>query len=240
MNLIIDTGNTQTKIGIFDSNAVLISTEIVKNITPENINQILEKYNIKNSIHSFVANRDCETVEILKKKCNHIIFSHNTPLPITLNYKTPETLGLDRIAGVIGANTIFPENNVLVVDAGSAITFDIITNDKVFLGGNISPGINMRYKALNTFTNKLPLLEINETFQTLGQTTKDAIVSGVQYGILAEVEAYITQFEEKFSNLKVIITGGDTFFFERNLKKLIFAEPFLVLKGLNRIIEYNV
>jgi type III pantothenate kinase len=168
-----------------------------------------------------------------------IYLDRNTRLPIINNYKSKVSLGKDRIAAAVGANTIFPNSNVLVIDAGTALTFDFVSDNNEYMGGNISPGMQMRFKALKTFTSKLPLLDKSEEFYLTANNTNDAIISGVQSGIIFEMDSYINEYKKKYNDLKVILTGGDSFFFEYKLKNRIFAKPFLTAVGLNRILEYN-
>ena len=165
--------------------------------------------------------------------------TEKTNVPITVKYKTPNTLGKDRLAGVVAAAVLYPNKNVLVIDAGSCITMDYIDKNKVYFGGRISPGIEMRYNSLKKFTKNLPKLTINTSFNLIGNDTNSSIVSGVQSGILAEVETIITDLRKENESLFVVVTGGDTIFFENTLKNSIFADPFLVLKGLNEILKYN-
>ena len=134
---------------------------------------------------------------------------------------------------------MFPSTNNLIFDFGTAITIDFINANNQYLGGNISPGLNTRFKALHHYTGKLPLIEKNEHFEMTGKTTEEAIISGVQKGIVYEIEGYIREMQSSFANLNVIFTGGDAFFFEKKVKNSIFVEPMLVFFGLNRILEYN-
>jgi len=241
MNLIIDIGNTFSKIFVFDKDEIVYSTQFETGSQITDYEFFLENPQLENAIISSVSVIPDEFVLQIKKKVKKLlILSDETPLPIKNLYKTPNTLGKDRIAGIVGAYNIYPNQNVLVVDAGTAITFDIINSAGEYLGGNISPGLNMRYCALNHFTNKLPLLEKQEHFAFIGSSTDQAIIAGVQNGIIFEIEAYIEKFSTDFKQLKVILTGGDTFFFAHKLKYSIFAQPFLVAIGLNRIIKNNV
>lgn len=171
---------------------------------------------------------------------NRIVkLNHATPLPIKNNYKTPETLGYDRIAAAVGAHELFPSSPCLIIDAGTAITVDLL-HDSTFQGGCISPGIEMRFKALHQFTDKLPLLTKNQTFHYPGQNTNESIYNGVIQGVVFELEKRIELFQENFPQGKTIITGGDSFYLVKLIKKTIFAEPELVLKGLINILKYNV
>jgi len=165
--------------------------------------------------------------------------NENTPLPITIDYKTPDTLGRDRIAAVVGASFLFPMQDVLVLDAGTCLTIDFINKRKEYKGGRISPGIGMRYKALNQFTSNLPLCEFSEIRMNIGDDTNSSIISGVQKGILAEVREIINVYKMENKDTIIAVTGGDCFFFEKELKSSIFANPFLVMEGLNEILDYN-
>ena len=156
----------------------------------------------------------------------------------SINYKTPETLGNDRLAGIVGANKEYPNNNILVIDAGSCITFDFFMHGK-YCGGKISPGLQMRYDALHTFTNQLPQISISDTHFTFGNDTNSSIISGVQQGAIDEMDTVIDTFRKENKDTVVILTGGDCFFFEKALKNSIFANPFLVMEGLNEILDYN-
>ncbi|HKL32104.1 MAG TPA: type III pantothenate kinase, partial [Tangfeifania sp.] len=161
------------------------------------------------------------------------------PLPIENLYQTKDTLGKDRIAAVVGAFDLYPNTNVLVIDAGTAITFDIINEQGQYLGGNISPGLEMRFKALNKFTGRLPLVRKNDFDNLYGRTTEEAILAGVQHGIVFETDKAIETFKEFYNNLKVIITGGDAIFFDKKLKNSFFVHFNLTALGLNRILEHN-
>jgi type III pantothenate kinase len=159
-------------------------------------------------------------------------------IPIFTNYNTPETLGKDRLAGIVGANKEYPNKNILVIDAGSCITFDFFMDD-TYCGGRISPGLQMRYDALYTFTNQLPQISISDTHFMIGKDTNSSIISGVQQGAIDEMDAVIDIFRKENKDSVVILCGGDYNFFDKHLKNSIFADPFIVLKGLNIILEFN-
>lgn len=163
-----------------------------------------------------------------------------TPLPILNGYRTPETLGLDRLAAAVGARVQFPDKDLLVIDAGTAITFDLIEHCGVFLGGNISPGLRSRFRALNEFTLNLPLVEEVDHWPLIGQTTEEAIRAGVLNGMVLEMDGMIDLLKKKYPEIQTVLTGGDAGFFERRLKNHIFAKFEITLIGLNRILEYNV
>jgi type III pantothenate kinase len=168
------------------------------------------------------------------------LFSQNTSLPIINKYRTPETLGKDRLAGVVGAQHLLPACDILVIDAGTAITYDFITSSGEFIGGSISPGIAMRYKALNTYTDRLPLLNYYDNAKLIGDDTSTSIFSGVLNGAVAEMEGIIQQYREVYPGIKIILTGGDHNYFDKRLKIKTFAAPNLVLEGLNLILDFNI
>ena len=233
MNLIIDIGNTLVKYAVFNNDQLV---EILKTseIETEKVNTLIKEFDIKNVIISSVRkemnwNLDVEVIHL----------SHKTSLPINLNYKTPETLGKDRIANIVAVSEEYPNKNAVVIDAGTCITYDFINKNKEYLGGRISPGLEMRYKSLNEFTELLPKLSVSGESKFIGDDTDSSIFSGVEQGVLSEVDSLISVFRKENEDLIVVVTGGDTFFFENALKNSIFADQNLVLKGLNIILKYN-
>lgn len=239
MNLVIDIGNTFIKIFLFENRKI----SFTQKISSTDIFKIFDLVDDLNQPEKIIISSVIKLPHSFYTKINHlakkiIYLNENTKLPIINTYQS-NTLGKDRIAAAVGANTIFPDTNVLVFDAGTALTIDFITENGQYMGGNISPGMLMRFKALNTFTNKLPLLDKSEDYFLTAKNTKDAIISGVQNGIIFEIDTYIDEYRKKYTNLKAILTGGDSFFFEHKLKNRIFAKPFLTAVGLNRILEYN-
>ena len=186
-----------------------------------------------------VANQ--EIVDVLMQKSIHFMeLTAGTAIPIRNLYKTPETLGKDRLAAIVGAYGLFPGRDILVFDVGTALTIDFIDKDGNYRGGNISPGLNMRFRALHDYTQQLSLQTPKDDYNLLGDTTASAIVSGVQNGMVFEMNHYIEHFVKKNLNLVTIFTGGDIFFFVNKINIRIFAEPNLVLIGLNNIIKYNL
>ena len=241
MNLILDIGNTKIKLAVF-SGSEIIFQESVKDIDFSILENILSDYpKITHSILSSTRKRPLEIKEFLDlklKKC--LILDYTTNLPIINKYLSPKTLGYDRIANATAAHTLFPENNVLVIDAGTAITYDFISFKGEFLGGNISPGAEMRANSLNKYTSNLPLVSLHSETFLLSNNTKEALISGVVNGILFEMDGYISQLNALHSQLKLILTGGDIKLFDKKLKNHIFVDSNLNLKGLNRILQYNV
>jgi type III pantothenate kinase len=237
MNLAIDQGNSSTKIGFFDKGK-LIATYKLDFLDKKVITELINRHGADNVIFSSVTNQTGEFEELIQNiSGSFIFFDHHTPIPVKNGYKTPETLGKDRLAAVIGAAAIYPDSPLLVIDAGTAITFDLY-NDHVYYGGNISPGLKMRFAALHQQTSRLPATTTGNT-PFWGTTTEEAIRSGVQNSLLMEFEGYINKVIKQYPDAKVILTGGDADFFVSYTKSIIFAQPNLVLSGLNRIIEYN-
>lgn len=237
MNILIDQGNSFCKIALYNNQKFEI--HIVDDLSVEFLKDLFLKYDIKKGIITTVKSIDSTVLIFLKKHLQLFIeLSHDSNIPIKLKYETPETLGKDRIAAAVGAHTIFPDKNVLIIDMGTAITCDFIENN-TFLGGNISPGLKTRFKSLDKETNQLPLLNKKGETPFIGNSTSNAIISGVQSGIVFEVEGYIRYMNEKYNDFKIILTGGDSSFFEKLIKKTIFAESNLIFIGLNKIIEYN-
>ena len=243
MNLIIDIGNTRTKLAFFQKNT-LIEKANFDTLTLDALSAKVRGQNIEGVIMS-VSGQDTEGVDTwLSDNFYFIKLNHETPLPIKNQYETPQTLGKDRLAAAVAAHYLFPNTTSLVIDGGTALTYNM--SDKgSFLGGNIAPGLVMRLKALHHFTAKLPLVaRNNEGFDAqnmIGRNTEQAILNGVQLGILAEIEGIVARFSRHYDALQVIITGGDGVFLKDNLNiNNIIYEPNLVLIGLNQILNHNL
>lgn len=240
LNLLIDSGNTFTKIAIFGNNDI-INTYQYSSLQINDIKALKQEYpKLINCILSSVTIIDKELIDYLQSEFNRFInLDYKTKSPVENLYSTKKTLGADRIALIVGANNIYPNADVLVIDLGSAITYDFINSNNKYLGGTISPGLSMRFIALNKLTKKLPLLNKSENVSLIPNNTEDAIISGVQNGIIYEIEGYINDYKKRFNDIKVLISGGDAIFFKSKLNFTIFAYPNLIFYGLNRIIEYN-
>ena len=241
MNIIIDIGNSFTKVALFQDGAL----QEVKQIEELDLSFLQDFHSghstIVNAILSSVKHVDSDLLQYLTDNFSFFLpLTKHTQLPVINVYATPETLGKDRIAAVVGASNIFPERNVLVVDAGTALTFDLITHDKQYLGGNISPGLRMRFRALHQFTGSLPLCTAKDEFGLVSDSTESAIISGVQLGMILEIDGYIDQLKNQYKDLQAVLTGGDSLFFDKKLKSSIFVNQNLVLIGLNNILEFNV
>lgn len=241
MNLVLDLGNTLAKLAVFKNDELQSLVKIETGDNEKLIQHISGLGNITSAIFSSVIDHSPRIIEALTLKAPLIVLDHKTPVPLVNKYDTPETLGRDRLAAAAGAMQAFPGQRVLAVDAGTAIKYDLVTNNGEYLGGAISPGITMRFKALNTFTGKLPLLNRTEQAALTGTTTPGSILSGVQNGAMEEVKGMIARFAEGAEALKVVITGGDMDFFLPLVsnKSSIFADPYLALKGLNFILKHN-
>lgn len=237
MNLVIDTGNTRIKVASFSGTKL---HEKFLFATSQQLKAFLENEKFEHCIVSSVSKSSGEFLDWINSSGKKLVLSSNLPLPVTILYATPNTLGVDRIAAVCGAIEIFPLQNCLVIDAGTCINYEFLDAQAKYHGGAISPGIQMRFDAMHKFTARLPLLkEINKT-DLVGNSTESCMKSGVMNGVLAEVSGIIEQYTQKFSDLGVILCGGDAHFFENNLKHPIFTAPDLVLHGLNRILRHNV
>ena len=240
MNLCIDQGNSSTKVGVFNQTE-LIETFVFEKIEKADVLALIDRFSIDRCIISSVTSNNEVFIDLLETHfVDFIELSHKTAIPIENRYATPETLGKDRLAVVIGASFLKQNTDILVVDAGTAITYDFIDAQNIYHGGNIAPGLNLRLRALHEFTHKLPLVEIKRESPLLGNSTDSAILSGAIYGIVFEIDGYINILKIKYPQLSVFLTGGSTFYFDTKLKNAIFAERNLVLIGLNRILQYNV
>lgn len=239
MNLIIDIGNTIAKMAVFDGGRIV---EVVydSNLTLERLPEVCRTYTIERAIVATVIDLSREVLSQLEDMAVPILWlNEKTSLPVENLYETPRTLGYDRMAAVVGANEQFPGRDILVIDAGTCITYEFVDAAARYHGGNISPGLQMRFKALHQFTGRLPMVALEGRMVPMGKDTDTAIRAGVLKGIEYEISGYITVMKHKYPELLVFLTGGDDFSFDTNLKSIIFADRFLVLKGLNRILNYN-
>ena len=241
MNLVIDIGNTLQKIAVFNQKDECVFVQSFKNIKKEILASIFSEFSIQNSIISSVADWDTLVVDFLEENTKMIHYSHQTKLPITILYKSADTLGLDRIACAVGAAALFPGKNILSIQAGTCLVLDFVNKNREYLGGSISLGMKMRFDALHEKTKKLPLLSAPDNPQLfLGATSEESILSGVINGICYEIEGFVDAYQKEFKDVDVLITGGDAPCLQKFIKNTIFAAPNVVLIGLNEIIKYNV
>lgn len=237
MNIVVDYGNSSAKIGLFDGDKLTAQYNFS---TEEELKKFLENFSAENFIISSVTRSPGEVSSWAIAVNQKFILNHELPIPVKIKYATPTTLGVDRIAGVCGAQHMFPNTNTLVIDAGTCITYDILDKQGNFLGGGISPGLTMRFQAVHNFTARLPLVASIDDPPLVGNSTESCIQSGVINGVIAELNGIISLYKQKFEGLTVILSGGDARFFENKLKGSIFAVPELVLSGLNSILIHNV
>lgn len=247
MNLVIDIGNTRVKAGLFEGRGlkqsfVFDKYSLLENGTVSQIEKnILNLYPVKNCIVATVVDPIDEFVKELSKKVPVLLFIRQTPVPLINMYTSAATLGSDRLAAAVGGHTLFAGKNILVIDAGTCIKYNFVSEENKYMGGGIAPGLKMRFKALHTFTSRLPLLEPDTNFGTLiGTTTAESILSGAGLGAVAEINGFIEQYRAFCPDICIVLTGGDADFFEKRLKKPIFTDSFLILKGLNAILDYNL
>ena len=238
ITLCFDFGNTRLKCGVFINNLI---TEVIllTNDSPETLQQLIDRYHPTKTILSSVINHDSRVELILASHSAFHKVSHLTKLPLTTTVTKPETIGADRIALAAGAIYFYPGKNNLVIGMGSCITYNFINKYNHFLGGSISPGMEMRFTSLKTFTAKLPLVKADWNFPLIGYDTRTNILSGVLLGMCVEIDGIIEEYLKKFNNFNVLLTGGDAPYFAAHLKNKIFADPDLIFKGLYAISEYN-
>ena len=241
-NLVIDIGNTFTKIAVFKLDE-LLAVEQFEEVDTNWLNELLNRYEVNRAIVSSVK-KDVEPwLTSLETNIRLIYFNSAITGGIQNHYLTPGTLGTDRLAAVIGASHVYPGQNSLVISGGTCITYDYVDSSRNYFGGSISPGLNMRYKAVNNYTAGLPLINADADFIAgYGSNTETAIRSGVQNGIKYELTGFIESYKANNPQLNIVLSGGDSIFFDTLLKNSIFApyikiEPYLVLKGLNAAIQ---
>ncbi len=242
MNLCIDQGNSRTKVALFREDGSIAKNLMYKSFTSADVERLFSLYPIRDSIVSSVVNIDPAVVNVLHRlSTRFILFDHKTPLPLRNCYQTPETLGQDRIASAVGASYICPKQNLLIVDAGSAITYDFVSAEEGYLGGNIAPGVKMRLTVLRQMTKKLPAVEVEENafIPLFGKNTHEAMAAGVIRGIIFEVKGYMRTLAEQGTPFVTFVTGGNAPYILGSLQEEAQFEPHLVLIGLNCILEYN-
>ncbi len=238
MNLTIDIGNTQTKIIVFEDTMPAFR-KVTNTLSLSFIKKVIKNYSIENILLSSVVNIDKPLLNCLNSLNGFEVLSVKTKLPIKNKYKTPSTLGNDRLANAVAGAFLFPGKNVLIVDIGTCIKFDVVNARKEYLGGSISPGMEMRFNALHHFTGKLPLIHDSSKVFLLGKSTQEAIQSGVINGMTEEISGIVQRYKKIYKTLTVIVTGGHAERFAGELKFSIFAAADMVNIGLNEILRFN-
>ncbi|HEX8060564.1 MAG TPA: type III pantothenate kinase [Cyclobacteriaceae bacterium] len=235
MNLIVDIGNTRIKAAVFNE-SILVEKHTFLEVG--RFKEFLKDKAYDRSMISSVRSDDREIVAHIPSP--KIQLTSSLDLPIKVNYDTPKTLGVDRIAAACGAFELFPGSDCLVIDMGTCITYDFLSSKGVFEGGAIAPGVKMRFAAMNHFTSRLPLVDPVADAMLTGKSTATSMQSGVINGILEEIKGFISRYQSHYPGLKTVACGGDLVFFENSIKPSIFAAPELVLTGLNRILLHHI
>ncbi len=236
--LCFDFGNTRLKCAFF-KNGNLSEVAYLEQGNAEEVSQLIERFNPDQSILSSVINHDPEMEEVLRKKTRFHLLNHLSKLPITTPVGKPETIGADRLALCSAAVSIFPHQHNLAIGLGSCITYNFINKEHSFMGGSISPGLEMRFKAMNSYTAKLPLVKANWNVPLIGYDTVTNLQSGVILGMAKEIDGIIEAYANRYSNFNVLLTGGDSVHLASHLKNKIFADPELIFKGLYAICDVN-
>ena len=239
MNLVVDIGNTKIKAAIFNSGQIVESVSFEESDAVRKLSDLINRYDIHGCILSSVRADNEQIIELLNSLPYFIELNSTTKIPFHNLYGTPATLGKDRIALVAAASNQYANKNVLVIDAGTCITYDFLNEQNEYLGGAISPGIDIRYRSLHDYTSKLPKLVKSEEYSLTGSSTNESIHSGVVNGITQEILGVMNQYKQKYPDLTVILTGGDTKFLFKQLKNSIFAHQNFLLYGLNSILTFN-
>ena len=248
MNLCIDQGNSRTKVALMTDDGKMINHFVYKQFSSAEVERLFELYDITDSIISSVVDVEAAVVNTLNRLSQHfVLFDHLTPVPIVNKYDSPQTLGLDRLAAAVGAKHLCPKENLLIIDVGSAITYDFVSEEGEYIGGNIAPGIKMRCTVLQRMTKKLPLVDVDEKelIPLFGTNTRDAIAAGVIRGIAYEVKGYIRTLHEKLPHMQTFVTGGNAPYVINNVRssrteeRSLRWEKHLVCIGLNEILVFN-
>lgn len=241
-SIVIDIGNTRTKVGIFIQSMMLV-VQYFDGLPIAQIKEYLKEYDYIQRCITCSVSHDTELLSKELEKMGMFVVQMNahTPLPIRIAYRSPQTLGADRIASIMGAHAMYPNKNMLVIDAGTCVTYDVLTANNRYLGGYISPGLQMRLDAMHHFTKRLPQVPIQENTEIyIGGTTEESMWGGAEKGLLYEIEGIIDQFKMSLMNLNIILTGGDAANISKSLKSKIILNQNLVLVGLNKILMWNV
>ena len=239
MYLAIDIGNTLQKAAVFSPNGEILTLISEKELSSAAISQLIDEFHVTHSILSSVGSERTDLRQCLSEKTDLTNFTHTTPLPICIDYRTPETLGLDRIASAVAAHSFFPHENTLSIQAGTCLVTDFITCDGHYLGGSISPGLDMRLNALHHFTRRLPQVKRQPVTHLTGTTTEESILNGATYGMVDEVNGIIERYQQHYGDVRVVLSGGNKDDLQFSIKFPIFAATNIVLFGLYKILTFN-
>jgi type III pantothenate kinase len=241
MNLVIDVGNTRVKFGFFNKSYFSHKEWVAKDdFSLAYLHEIEQKNAFDQIILTNSGEVKSEIIAYLQTKNSFILLDADTPLPIQNKYATPKTLGKDRLAGVVAASILFPNENCLTIDCGTCITYNFINKDNEFLGGNITAGINMRFEAMHHFTAKLPLVSQGAIQNLVGNNTETALQTGAQLGAIHEIDGFIRAYIQRFGTIKTLLTGGDALYVAQHLRQHAIVAENLVLIGLNAILNFNI
>lgn len=239
-NLVIDLGNTNKKLALFENDR-LLALEQFPSVNLSYFRKFIKIHGeIDHCILSSVVPYKPEIQKFLSDQSHFIELDEKTPLPIHNRYWSKKTLGNDRLAAAVAGAGQFSGKNVLIINAGTCITYDFVNNHNEYLGGAISPGLMMRFRALHTFTGKLPLIPFRDTMILTGRDTEESILSGVLTGAIAEIEGIAGRYRQQFPDIEILLSGGDYKYFDKRLKISIFALPNIVIHGLQQILAFNV
>lgn len=240
MNLVIDQGNSLCKLAVFDEHDTMVYASSIPVLTPVELSNVKGSYPIHAClISSVVPENKTVTSWLGENMPGYVTFTAKTPTPLKIGYNSPNTLGLDRLAAAVGSWHMQPGRTLLIIDMGTAITYDVVSRNGVFLGGNIAPGVRLRLQSLHDHTGRLPAVEPRHSFDAFGTDTETAIRAGVMQGIVHEVNGYLQQYSTRYPDLFTFLTGGDSLYFAENLKSGIFVSKNLVLTGLNAILNHH-
>ena len=238
-HLVIDIGNTRMKYAVMQNGKIGATGDLPHDRASGILKIAKQEKSVRRGILASVAAAEPGWLQELKKALDlFIVLDGTIPLPFKVLYRTPETLGPDRLAAVAGAYTKFPGSNVMIFDVGTALTVDILNASGEYMGGNISPGMSMRFRVLHQFTGRLPLGQPSAGAPPIGRDTREALTAGIQQGMLHEIKGYISWGQSQFTDMKVILTGGDADFFAKMLKSPIFVDQYLLFTGLDRILQH--
>ncbi|MEM9050980.1 MAG: type III pantothenate kinase [Bacteroidota bacterium] len=240
-DVVIDVGNTRMKVALF-TNSKLDGVLSISNKSKKKVLDVIDESSATRAIMSNVSKLREGLLNGLDERLEFILMTPKINVPIQVDYKSTSTLGTDRLANAVFASKYYHQKNVLVIDFGTCIKYDLIREDGTYLGGAIAPGLQMRFKSMSKMTRRLPLIENWRAKEKLwpGNTTRGSMVAGVMQGLEAEIMHYIEEGNNRYDNLVVVATGGDYTYFEKAFKNIIFADPYLTLRGLHEILQYNM